>query len=417
MRIRTLLIVLVALAAAGAATFVLRRGPTPTPVDTAVVARVASLQSFVTASGELVAARSADIGSSVMGRLVRLHVKEGDRVRPGQLLAVIDPEQAASTAAGASAGAMAAEADARAATEQWQAAQAEAVAAEARAAEAERALARARSLEADGLVAKADADAATAAADATRAQAAAARAAVLGARQSGDAATQRVAQARADARRARDGLSKTRIEAPIAGVVTRLEAEEGEMVVMGVQNQPGTILMTIADLSGMNAEVKVSEADVLRVSVDDPATVTLDALPGQSFRGRVTDIGASALPPVGTQAAAREFKTIVQLDQPGPLRPGLTCDVEVLVDERRNVLTVPLQALVERDTPEGRRTGVFVVTDERARFTPLARVGIIGGLSVEVEGVPEGATIVAGPIQTLRDLPDESPVVRSTPER
>jgi HlyD family secretion protein len=410
MRTRTLVAVLLVIAGIAAAFAVSRRGPRPAVVDTATVVRVQSLQSFVTASGELVAVRSADIGSSVMGRLVQLGVKEGDRVREGQLLAVIDPAQAASTAEGAAASALAAEAEARAAVQLWQAAQADVAAAQARADEASRALARARELKEQGLVAQADLDAAVAAADATRAQVAGAKASVQRAQQAGDAATQRVAQARAGQRGARDSLSKTRIEAPIAGVVTRLEAEVGEMVVMGVQNQPGTILMTISDLAAMNAEIKVSEADVLRVSLDDPATVTLEALPGQVFRGRVTEIGVSALPQIGAQAAAREFKTLVRLESPGPLRPGLTCDVEVLVEERANVLVVPLQALVERELPGGRQTGVFVIQDGRARFRPVAKVGIIGGLSVEVEGLAEGATIVAGPIQTLRDLPDGAAV-------
>lgn len=410
MRSRTLIASLLVIAGLAAAFAVSRRGPRPTVVDTATVARVQSLRSFVTASGELVAVRSADIGSSVMGRLVQLHVTEGDRVREGQLLAVIDPEQAASTAEGAAASALAAEADARAAAQLWQAAQADVTAAQARADEASRVLARARDLREQGLVAQADLDAAVAAADATRAQLAGAKASVQRAQQASDAATQRVAQARAGQRGARDSLSKTRIQAPIAGVVTRLEAEVGEMVVMGVQNQPGTILMTISDLTTMNAEIKVSEADVLRVSLGDPATVTLEALPDRSFPGRVTEIGVSALPQIGAQAAAREFKTLVRIESPGPLRPGLTCDVEVLVDERANVLAVPLQALVERELPGGRQTGVFVVQDGRARFTAVAKVGIIGGLVVEVEGLAEGATIVAGPIQTLRDLPDGAAV-------
>ena len=414
MRTRTVLLVLLVVAASAATWFYTGRGPRPTVVETATVTRVSSLQSFVTASGELVAVRSAEIGSSVMGRLVRLHVREGDRVRPGQLLAVIDPEQAASVAAGAEAGTLATEADARVAREQWEAAQADAAAAAARADEAQRSLARAKDLAGQGLLAQSQLDAAAAAADATRAQLAAARAAVQRTQQSRDAGAQRVAQARAEQRRTRDVLAKTRIEAPIGGVITRLEAEEGEMVVMGVQNQPGTILMTISDLAAMNAEIKVSEADVLRVALGDMATITLDALPGETFRGRITDIGASALPQIGVQAAAREFKTVVRLESPGPLRPGLTCDVEILVDERRDVLTVPLQALVERDTPAGRRTGVLVIENGRVRFTPVSKVGIIGGLSVEVEGLAEGTSIVAGPIQTLRDLPDDSAVASAT---
>ena len=144
------------------------------------------------------------------------------------------------------------------------------------------------------------------------------------------------------------------------------------MVVIGVQNQPGTILMTVSDLSSINAEVKVAEADVLRLSMGNAATATLEALPGRTFPGKVVEIGASALPQVGTQAAAREFKVKVQLEgEVQTLRPGLTCDAEILVAERANVLTVPLQAVVQRQGANGvPQTGVFVVNDGVARFTP-----------------------------------------------
>lgn len=179
------------------------------------------------------------------------------------------------------------------------------------------------------------------------------------------------------------------------------------MVVIGVQNQPGTILMTISDLSAIDAEVKVAEADVLRLAVGNTATVSLEALPGKTFGGTVVEIGASALPQVGTQAAAREFRVTVRLEgNLAVLRPGLTCDADILVAERANVLTVPLQAVVQRPGADGTpQTGVFVVTDGVARFTP-ATTGIIGGLTVEIDGVPEGANVVSGPFQVLREIQD-----------
>ncbi|HQX82118.1 MAG TPA: efflux RND transporter periplasmic adaptor subunit, partial [Vicinamibacterales bacterium] len=220
------------------------------------------------------------------------------------------------------------------------------------------------------------------------------------------ASSQRVAQGRADGARVQDQLAKTEITAPIAGVITRLDVEEGEMVVMGVQNQPGSILMTISDLSAINAEVKVAEADVLRLAAGNAATVTLDALPGRSYTGQVAEVGASALPQIGTQASAREFRVKVRLEgDVALLRPGLTCDTEILVAERRNVLAVPLQAVVQRDG----KSGVFVIKDRRAIFTPVT-TGIIGGLTIEVTGVDEGASIVAGPFQLLRDLADGAAV-------
>jgi HlyD family secretion protein len=340
-----------------------------------------------------------------MGRLVSLNVREGDRVKTGQLLARIDPVQAASAVDAAAAALKALESDAAGAASQITANQADLAAAEARAAEADRQLKRARDLRQSGLIAQADLDTAQGNADTARAQVRAAEAAIRRIEQAQTAAERRVAQGRAEVARARDQLNKTDITAPIDGTVTRLEVEEGEMVVIGVQNQPGTILMTISDLSSINAEVKVAEADVLRLAIGNVATATLEALPGRPFNGHVVEIGASALPQAGTQAAAREFKVKVRLEgNLDALRPGLTCDAEILVAERTNVLTVPLQAVVQRPGPDGtQQVGVFVVDDGVASFTS-ANPGIIGGLSVEIEGVAEGATIVSGPFQALREL-------------
>ena len=386
------------------------RGPSAIEVDVEVVARVDTLRAYVTASGEIVATRYADLGSSVMGRLVNLRVREGDQVATGQVLARIDPVQAESAVASSAAALRALEADADGSASQVRSADADLVLAESRQTEAERALSRVRELTSSGLLSQSELDAAIANAAALTAQVNAATAALARARQTQQAATQRVAQGRAEQTRVRDQLSKTEITAPIAGVVTRLDVQEGEMVVMGVQNQPGTILMTISDLSALNAEVKVAEADVLRLSLDDKARVTMEAVPGREYLGRVVAIGASALAQVTAQASAREFRVKVQLEGAvESLRPGLTCDTEILVDERRDVLAIPLQAVVQR----GGRSGVFVVSDGRAVFTPVT-TGIIGGLSIEITGVDEGASIVTGPFQALRNLPDGGAIRPST---
>lgn len=403
-----IILAVVGVAAAGALVAVLSRGPASIDVNVADVRRVSVLRSFVTASGEITAVRSADIGSSVMGRLVQLRVKEGDRVKAGQVLARIDQEQAASALAASVAASQALDDDASAAATQAGAAQADLDAARALAQQAARTLVRARTLHSEGLMSQMELEASIAAADTTQARLAAATAALRRAEQTRDGAGRRVAQARAEERRARDTLSKARIESPIEGTITRLDVREGEMVVMGVQNQPGTILMTVSDLRAIDAEIKVAEADVLRLHLTDPATVTLEAIPGETFAGRVVEIGASALPQVGAQAAAREFRTRVRLESATDrLRPGLTCDAEILVAEKPNALVVPLQAVVERAVAGGeRRTGVFVVRDGAAVFTPLSRTGIIGGLDIEIEGVSEGTPIVVGPIQVLRTLAD-----------
>jgi HlyD family secretion protein len=205
-----------------------------------------------------------------------------------------------------------------------------------------------------GLIAQSDYDTARANADTASAQVRSAAAAIERLEQTRAAAQRRVAQGRAEVARARDQLVKTDITAPIDGVITRLDVEEGEMVVIGVQNQPGTILMTVSDLSSINAEVKVAEADVLRLKRQATGRHARGPA-GPTFAGKVVEIGASALPQVGTQAAAREFRVKVRLegDTASRLRPGLTCDAEILVAERTNVLTVPLQSVVQRPGADG----------------------------------------------------------------
>lgn len=340
-------------------------------------------RSTVAASGEIVAERYADVGSSVMGKLVSLPVREGDRVRSGQVVARIDAVPAASERDAARALVSAAEADL--------------AAAQARAEDARKALARGQELREEGLLPPADFDALQAGADAAEARS--------------EAAARRVAQARAQLARAADLLGKTEIVSPLDGTVTRLPMREGEMVVIGIQNMPGTTIMTISDLSEINAEVKVAEAEILNVRVGQPATVTLEALPRQEFGAEVVEVGASALPVVGTGAAAREFRVKVRVKDPEEgLRPGLTGDAEILVGEATDALTVPLQAVVLRGEPGRERTGVFAVDGKVARFVPV-EAGMIGGLEIEVKsGLEVGREIVVGPWQSLKDLQDGAPI-------
>jgi HlyD family secretion protein len=388
------------------------RGPARIAVDTVRAARQKRFVSTVTASGEIVATRYADIGSSVMGKIVRLPVAEGDRVGAGQVLARIDAVQAESDVSSAQAQVLALEADQRGAREQVRAAAADVAAAEARAGEADQQFVRKKQLFEGGLLPAIDFDTARTAAENARAQLAAARAAADRVQHAEAAAERRVAQARAAARRAGDILAKTSIVSPIDGVVTRLHVREGEMVVVGIQNQPGTTLMTVSDLGAIDAELKVAEADVLRLALGQASTVTLESMPGRRFAGKVVDIGASALPVTGTGAAAREFKVVVRLEQPDPLlRPGLTCDAEIVTAERAEVMTVPLQSVVLRQPAPGapEQSGVFVVADGRATFVPVT-AGVIGGLDIEVRGVAEGSPVISGPYQALRELQDGAAV-------
>ncbi|REJ83690.1 MAG: efflux RND transporter periplasmic adaptor subunit [Acidobacteria bacterium] len=353
--------------------------------------------------------------------MVELPVAEGQSVSSGDLLARVDPVQARSELEAAEAAIRALEADARSARELVDSARADLELAEALAREAVANRQRLQALFDQELIAASELDAARASAESRTAQVAASRAAVNRAESGAEAAQRRVAQARAQADRARDLVEKTAIVAPISGVVSRLQVREGEMVVIGIQNQPGTVLMTVSDLAELNAEVLVAEADVLRVEVGQEATVTLEALPERRFRGRVTEVGASALPQTGGGVAAREFRVEIRLEEPEPgLRPGLTCDAEILVGEERDVVVVPLQAVVLRGGSEGgpggtggsggnEERGVFVVEDGIAQFTPV-ETGIIGGLDIEVRGIEVGTEIVIGPYQVLRDLEDGAAV-------
>jgi HlyD family secretion protein len=416
MRRRSLIVFVVVLALAALLWMLTRRGSSGVEVDVASVERRAEFRSFVTASGEIVADRFADIGSSVMGRVVELRVKEGEQVKAGQVLARLDPVQARSQSEAAQAQVTALAAERDGTRQQLAAARADLAAATARAAEARANRQRVEKLFAEQLVSAGERDAAVAASDAADAQVAAAEAAVPRASDAVRGAERRITQARALAAGAGDLLAQTQITAPIDGLVSRLQVREGEMVVIGIQNQPGTTLMTISDLSEVNAEIKVAEADVLRLALDQTAEVTLEALPGRRFPGRVIEIGTSALPTTGTggaaTAAAREFRVVVRIAATDiGLRPGLTCDAEVLTDVRKGALVAPLQAVVLRPDPSGGadRAGVFVVRDGRAAFVPVT-TGIIGGLDIEVDGVDEGTTIVSGPFQVLRTLEDGAAV-------
>jgi HlyD family secretion protein len=397
----------------------MERGPARLTIDTGTVVRQARFRSTVTASGEIVATRYADIGSEVTGRIVKLPVAEGDRVTAGQILAHLDPVQARSEASAAAAQVRALEADERAAAELGRVATYDLAASRARADDASQQFARKRELNAEGLIPVSDFETARAAADAAAAGVDSARAVVDRARETLASAGRRVAQAKAQQVRADDMLRKASIVSPINGIVSRLRVREGEMVVVGIQNQPGTTLMTISDLGALNAEVKAAEADVLRVAVGQPADVTLEALPGRRFSGRVIEIGASALPVAGTSAAAREFRVVVRLDSPdATLRPGLTCDAEIITSERTNVLTVPLQAVVLRSPGAAalEQPGLFVIRGDRVAFTPVTP-GVIGGVDIEVSGIAEGTPVVVGPYQVLRELKDGAAIRAATPRR
>ena len=229
-----------------------------------------------------------------------------------------------------------------------------------------------------------------------------------------EAAQRRVDQAGASLQGARDTLAKTTIRAPMDGIVTARRVEEGEVAVIGVQNSPGTVLLTISDMSTVEAELEVDETSIPTVKLGQEAEVRLDAYPNQTFRAVVTEVGSSPLTVAANEAI--KFKVKVRLVNPPPgIKPGLSARADILTGFRGHVLALPLQALVVRDIerkpgepvpPNAPREqeGVYLMEGGKARFQPV-KTGLIGDLSIEVtDGLQGGETVITGPFKALREI-------------
>jgi HlyD family secretion protein len=416
------------------------------------------LTSVVTASGEIKPRHYINIGSEAFGRLTAIYVKEGDRVKKGQVLARLDSIQAeadvnSGTAAVSSAAAesSAAEAAARAADEAVRTAQASVDRSKAELDKVKTSFARTEQLWKSKLVAqqefdlrRSELDSVTAAvreAEARLSQAQAQKqqvAAQLGASQ------KRVAQLQATLKRTENTLDKHIVQSPIDGVVTNLPVRVGETMVVGIQNAPGSTIMTIADMSIITSEVKVDETDIVNVSLDQAADITIDAIPNKTFKGRVIEIGNTAiLRSTGVAASqsaissqeAKDFKVVIALDAPPTeIRPGLSCTSKITTATRQSVLTIPIQALTVRQkgdlepakkggkgvqaasTPDpaaekARKEevqGVFVIQGEKAVFRKVD-TGITGASDIEVlGGLKQGDEIVTGSYKVIRTMRNES---------
>jgi HlyD family secretion protein len=374
------------------------------------------LVSTVTASGNIRPRRTVNISADVPGRIVELTVEEGERVEAGQVLLRIDPTQFQATVSRARAGLS----QARAQVAQQQANYTQSA----------RELDRIESILARDsvLVSRQQAEDARTAAEVSRA--------LLEAAEFG------VEQAEAGVEEAEEQLAKTIIRAPMSGKVTRLNVEEGETAIIGTMNNPGSLLITISDLSVVEAVMQVDETSVPEITLGDSALVELDAFPNRIFTGRVTEIGNSAIVPpsqvAGTgQTAAIDFEVVITLDEPpAEIRPDLSASADIVTDTRISVLTVPIIALTireaaasgeDREGQEGPQTeeraqgpmgrgpapaeGVFKYSEDGTVTFVEVTVGIAGQEYFEVvSGLAEGDVVVAGPYQTIRALRDGDPV-------
>jgi HlyD family secretion protein len=391
------------------------------------------LTAVVSASGRIEPERLVNISSDTMGRVTELAVEEGDVVEQGQFLLLIDPESAESAV-------QMGEASLAAAREARNTAR---VAIETARANLELAMQneqRVRSLYEDDLVSREALDRAESEVKVRKSELEAREIDVR-------AQEQRLEQQVANLRSARHVLSKVTIDSPMTGMITRLSIEEGETVVVGTMNNPGTVLMTVADLSVILAVLEVDETDIVDVRLGQPASVVIDAIPDEEFSGRVTKIGSSAIQPGAnplSSASDRQgtnFEVEVTLDSEVPgVRPDFSCTAEITTATREGAIAVPIQALtvrevridaeghIVREDEKARRArrkrratvgadieleeleGVFLFREGNAVFTPV-EIGIAGERYFEVmSGLEEGDQVITGPYGSVREIEDGDPV-------
>src|SRR5712671_5057566 len=317
-----------------------------------------NLASVVSASGEIKPKTYVNIGANAFGKIVRLHVKEGDRVKKGQLLAQLENVQSSADVNAMRASLQAAETDAIAADAGMKTAMADLNRAKSDEARGKLDFDRAQGLYRDALIAKQEYDAKKAAWESADAGVAQAVARLAQGKAQKDSSDKRITQNSANLTRVSDVLRKTTYEAPFDGVITNLPVREGETVVIGIQNSPGSTLMTLADMSVITAEVKVDETDIVNVQMGQPAQVTIDAIPKKIFNAVVTEIGNNAIvrstgvatsQQTTASQEAKDFKVVVTLQEPPEnLRPGLSATAKITTAVRNNVLSIPIQALTVR---------------------------------------------------------------------
>ncbi len=411
------------------ANFAFKKTEGPTVTVEAIKTR--SLESVVSASGTIRARRTVNITSEVSGKVVKLSVDEGDRVKTGQFLLQIDPRAVRSRL-------QISEASLEGQRIALQQARLSLENAKINQKLADDELARQQRLDKDALATKQ-------ALEQARDTATLRRGEVRTAEQEVSAVEQRIRSQQADLESVQHDLSRVTIESPIDGIVTKRNVEEGEQAVVGFTNNPSVVLLIVADMSIIEAEIEVDETDIPNVKLGQTAKVTIDALPDKTFTAKVTEIGNSPINATTTSSAVRQattFKVVVTLDGQIPeVRPGFTCTADITTATRENAVSVPIQALTVRELtydPQGKvvkppklekgarppsgaaeaaelkpgfkkkeTEGVFTVDKEnKAQFVPV-KTGIAGDKFFEVlEGLKAGDRVITGPFSSVRTLAD-----------
>ncbi len=405
-----------------------------------------NLVSTVSGTGQIKPKTQVNLGARALGRITHLYVKEGDKVHSGEEVATIENVEQEANVEGQKAAIAAAQTDISADIAAEKTAQANIDHAKADLEQKQLDYQRAQGLYKAGIMAKQDFDAKKAAYDLDVATLAQSQAALAQAKAQTDSARGHMNTQKSDLTANVDLLNKTIAIAPFDGIVTNLPVREGETVVPGIQDTNGSVLMTLADMSVITAEVKVDETDIVNVAIGQSADVTVDALPGKVFKGHVTLVGDQALlrstgvatsQSTSGQEEAKDFKVVVTLDNPSDeLRPGLSTTAKITTAQKSNVIAIPIQALAMRAPDDGKSKsgavqaataanttqqqvqGVFVVRNEngklRVHFVPVT-TGITGTTDIEVtNGLQPGDEIVTGTFQVLRDLKNNSMVKRDT---
>ena len=436
------IVIVLLVAGGGAAVAYARRGETGTIVTLETIQK-RDLEAIVSASGKIDPKKTVNISAQSMGRVTRLAVKEGDRVKAGQFLLQIDPVNAEAAVRRD----IAAVAGARTGLEQ---SRATLQSARASLDVARQALKRQQELSAAGLTTReslerAQADVEVRESDLkAREQEIKNRETQLNQQEAGLVSSQHT-------------LTQVRFESPFDGIVTRRNIEEGENVMVGTMNNAGTVLLTVADMSVIEAEVEVDETDIPFVQLGQPAKIMIDAIPDQTFAGRVTEIGNSPIQTAGTGTTrtATNFKVTVTIEgQIGEVRPGFTCTAEITTATKKQVVAVPIQSLTVRELlydaqgsivhdkrppRQGFRfgpapaapaappaelkagekreetEGVFLMRDGKAAFTKV-KTGIAGERYLEVlTGLKDGDQVITGPFDSVRGM-YEGDMVKTAPK-
>src|SRR5262245_27240091 len=433
-------------AAVAAASVYFKRDKGLTVNTEVVTAR--DLEAVVSASGKIQPKRLVQISADTPGRVVNLAVNEGDRINKDQFLLQIDPKSLRTRVESNTASLGAAQASLGAAQAQMEQSRQAIETARVQLEQAKQSLTQQQDLWRQQLTtrealerAENDVKAAQSALQEREKQLAAQQSQVT-------AQTSRIAQARATLESARYDLSKNTISSPIDGIVTRRNIQEGETAVIGTMNNAGTVLLTLADMSVIQAEVEVDETNIPSVQLGQPAKIIIDALPDKTFKGHVTEIGNSPIQAAGaaqqnTTNQATNFKVVVILDEKVPdVRPGFTCTADITTATRKEVPAVPIPAVAVRElvydangqvvkeprTDKRRRTptpetvasaaelkpgqtrketeGVFVVRDAKAEFISI-KMGIAGDKYFEVlSGLKPGDQVITGPYNSVRGMTD-----------